>query len=209
VAWTLLSFTTPELPWHQYLLLYVCYASAFIVLARVIALARRDVRHELTTLEAAADLDGLLDARKKRAHSLFRLSSAEVQQYYDQALRQRKYVFNLGVICLFIGFVSVAASLWIIYSQPETQLSDKIVVASLGAVSGILANFVAVIFLRMFSETVKSMVDFHQRLVTTHHTYLANLMASGITNEALRNSTLADLAHSIPSKFAPNQNSNS
>ncbi|HEV2108778.1 MAG TPA: hypothetical protein VGR16_10990, partial [Thermomicrobiales bacterium] len=53
---------------------------------------------------------------------------------------------------------------------------------------------IAVIFLRMFSETIQSMIDFHNRLVATHHVHFGNVLAAKITNEALRSETLSRMA---------------
>ena len=78
-----------------------------------------------------------------------------------------------------------------------TNLSEKIVVAALGAVAGILANFVAIIFLRMFSATVESMTAFHVRLVGTHHLHFGNVLAARVTNPDLRDEVLADMARAL------------
>jgi hypothetical protein len=161
--------------------------------SRLVVITRDGIRRHIQHLEAASELNRLLDTHEKRAYRLFELSNVEINRYYNQALSQRKYAFYLGVFCLVGGFAVVGVALYILYKSPQLALGEKIVIAALGCVSALLANFVAVIFLRMFSAVVQSMVDFHRRMVSTHHVYLSNLMIASIRDEAVRNETLARL----------------
>jgi hypothetical protein len=49
----------------------------------------------------------------------------------------------------------------------------------------------------MHSETIKSLTEFHNRLVLTHHLHFGNFLAAKIANENLRESTLANIASSL------------
>jgi hypothetical protein len=162
----------------------------------------RDLGEDAREAEAGLELGELLDVDQKRAHKLFQLNSAEVRRYYDQALRQRRYVFYLGVLCILGGFASVFIAFYLITRTPAPELPEKIVIAILGTVSGVLANFVALIFLNMFSTIVKSMVDFHQRLVATHHVVFSNVLIARIEDKKLREHTLAEVALALSEKTA-------
>ena len=63
---------------------------------------------------------------------------------------------------------------------------QEILISGVGAVGAILANFVAVIYLRMFRDIVGSMNTFHNRLVATHHLLFGNLLAARIDDRAKR-----------------------
>lgn len=43
----------------------------------------------------------------------------------------------------------------------------------------------------MYSETIKSSNEFHNRLATTHHLHFSNFLLSKIENDVLREETLA------------------
>jgi hypothetical protein len=63
-----------------------------------------------------------------------------------------------------------------------------------GVVTTLLADFVAVITVRMFSGSVDSLTRMHQRLVGTHHLHFANLIVSKNADTKLRERTLAAIA---------------
>jgi nitrate reductase gamma subunit len=164
---------------------------------------RTEVRSRETrarTLDAEADLRELLKGKEdeRRAQKQFQLQTHELELYYEQALRQRALIFFVGIVCILAGFGTIALAFVLLSDDSITKnLSEKIVVAALGAVSGILANFVAVIFLRMFSATVSSMTAFHLRLVGTHHLHFGNVLAARVTNVHLRDQVLADMARAL------------
>jgi hypothetical protein len=73
----------------------------------------------------------------------------------------------------------------------------NLVVAALGAVGGILTNFVGAMYIKMFSEIVQAVTKSHASLVATSHVHLANVLAANIKTDELREKTLADLAQVI------------
>lgn len=187
------------------------WGSVLLAPALFLALVALQLKHWASTLQADTresqtelDLRELLNIDEKRAHKLFELNGIELKRYYDQALQQRRAVFGIGVLCLLTGFASIAGALFVVF-RPEGNIDQKIVAAGLGAVSGILANFVAVIYLRMFTAIVTSMVEFHTRLVATHHAHFGNVLAARIADPAKRDAALAEIALSLGSTSAPNQ----
>jgi hypothetical protein len=69
-----------------------------------------------------------------------------------------------------------------------------VVVGVVGAIGGILANFVAAVFLRIYTGSINSMSEFHNRLVSTHYLHFGNFLASKIETERLREETLSKMA---------------
>lgn len=171
------------------------YAVLPVVMAIVTHTTRRSLRRDMEEIAERLDLSELLTQEERRAQKLFQINSLELKRYYDQALHQRAMIFLVGVLCILSGFGVIGSALYLVDSSTTSNLSEKIVVASLGAVGGVLANFIAVIFLRMFSDTVQSMVDFHNRLVTTGHVQFGNVLIARISDDPkLKNETLAAMA---------------
>jgi hypothetical protein len=135
---------------------------------------------------------------------MFQVNSSELKRYYDQALKQRALVFSLGIFCILGGFVVVGITLYILANPlADAPLNEKLVVGALGAIGGILANFIAVIFLHMFRAIVTSMVDFHNRLVLTNHIYFGNLLLARVSDSDLREQTLSKLALALSNLYGP------
>jgi hypothetical protein len=59
----------------------------------------------------------------------------------------------------------------------------KGIVAVVGAVSGIMVNYVGAIYLKMYAQSVEAFGQFHGRLVRTHELFLANMLVTRIAKE--------------------------
>ena len=81
--------------------------------------------------------------------------------------------------------------------ESRADITVKFIIAGLGAIAGILANFIAVIYLKMHSETLKSLTEFDNRLVVTHHLHFANFLAAKVTTPEAREKVWATMAESI------------
>jgi hypothetical protein len=175
-------------------LYFAIYGLGPLALAYFLWSRRAALRDEIREVTERLDLRALLDKDEQRAQKLFQIQGFSLQRYHDQALRQRSLIFGTGLLCILGGFAAVGAAFFLIYNRDQISLGEKIVVASLGAASGILANFVAIIFLKMFTTTVRSMVDFHNRLVLTYHVHFGNVLAVKIKDDQLRAQTLSRMA---------------
>ena len=71
-----------------------------------------------------------------------------------------------------------------------------------GAISGILVDFIGVIFIRMYTETIKASMQIQNRLVHNNDNLLANMLAEDIDDNNLRNQTLAEIAKTISANNA-------
>ena len=159
---------------------------------REIEIEKRDIENELDLLNISKD------SIEQRAEKQFKFHQLELKRYYDQTLRQSSLIFYGGLFCLFLGFVVIGISLYFVFFSSATNvLSDKILFASLGAIGAILSNFIGIIFLKMHSETIKSLTEFHNRLVLTHHLHFGNFLIGKITDQTLREKTLAEIALNV------------
>jgi MFS family permease len=166
------------------------YGVAFLGWATVIS--PREVENEIRQTEDELDLLRSLDvSMEQRAQKLFKLHQMELKKYYDQTLKQSKWIFLVGISCLVLGFAVIGASLWLVYKTGE---GDKKIIAWLGAIGGVLSNFIAAVYLKMHSETIKSLTEFHNRLVLTHYLHFGNFLLSKIDNAQLREKSLAQVA---------------
>lgn len=172
------------------------YGVAFLGGALLTSNSARKLTRDVIEVNNEIDLDDIAKGNigpDEQAARLHQVSQVDLKRYYDQTLRQGAQIFYVGVSCILLGFIVIGVAFWLVQND-TTQLSEKIVVSSLGAIGGILANFIAVIYLRMFSRTVKSVSDFHARLVTSDRTNFGNILAAKIGKDALREQTLASMA---------------
>jgi hypothetical protein len=160
------------------------------------------IGQEIYRKEASLDLRSVLNKDEQNAYKLFQLNSSELKRYYDQALRQRGLVFILGILCISGGFIVVGVTIYVLVnSLAHATIGEKLIIGGLGAIAGILANFIAVIFLRMFESIVTSMVKFHNRLVFTNYIYFGNLLLARVSDPKLRAETLSKLALTLPNLY--------
>lgn len=163
----------------------------------------RQARQDVDDILGEIDLKNIaLDEREKRAQKLFQLHQRELKRYYDQSLNQGLWIFLAGIICLILGFVVIGITLYEVFSNSISN-NDKIVIGVVGAVSGMLINFIAAIYMRMFGDTVKSATEFHNRLVATHHLHFGNFLISKIDDNKLRDTALAEVSRAIAKERVP------
>lgn len=134
---------------------------------------------------------------EERSEKLFKHHHLELKRYYDENLKQSSWIFVVGIACILIGFAIIGITLYFLIANISNELENKIIVASVGAIGAILSNFIAVIYLKMHSEAVKSLTEFHNRFVNTHHFYFSNFLVSKIQNKDKREDALVELALKI------------
>lgn len=178
---------------------WVAAAYGALFLLFPIAQSPRAYDTDILSLESELDLLETTEVTpEQRAEKLFKHHQYELQKYYDQTLRHSKWIFIVGVACIFVGFATIGITFWLVVRpQASTEFQEKILVSALGVVGGILANFIAVIYLRMFSEILKSVTDFHNRLVATHNLYFANFMVTKVTEPETRDDIVTEIAKNL------------
>jgi hypothetical protein len=205
-AFALLKYAFSDV-WRHSLLYSVglpalLYATIFIATAFLVNVgqAKQDMEDVLSEM----DLRNIgLEEREKRAQKLFQLHQRELKRYYDQSLAQGLWIFLVGIICLTLGFIVIGITLYEIFINSSASVTDKIIIGVVGAISGILTNFIAAIYMKMFGDTVKSATEFHNRLVATHHLHFGNFLISKIDDNKLRDEALAEVSRAIAKEGIP------
>jgi hypothetical protein len=189
----ILIVKSSEVILSAYAVIGLLYALALLLVlhGRVVV-----IRAEVQEIKEGLELRGLLNDEERRAFRLYQLHNLDLKRYYDLALSQRRVIFGLGTFCIALGS-GVAITALILLAEGGTTSQQKLLITGVGAVGAILANFVAVIYLRMFRDTVSSMNTFHNRLVSTHHLLFGNLLVARIGNRIKRDDALAQMASSI------------
>ena len=162
------------------------FASSFSFAPYDFEIEIRQTEDELDLINSQASSIEL-DAQK-----LFKLHQLELNKYYDQTLRQSKWIFWAGLFCLFLGFGVIGLTIGFVSRNPSQD--GKAAVAILGGVGAILSNFIGVVYLKMHSETVGSLTEFHNRLVKTHYLHFGNFLLAKIANLKLREASIAKVA---------------
>ncbi|MBR0724809.1 hypothetical protein [Bradyrhizobium manausense] len=155
-----------------------------------------DTEIEAIESEIALRLTGA-EATEQRAERLFKAHGIDLRRYYQQTLRHSAFVFATGISCVVLGFGIVGYTL---YDLKHVEgLSEKVLTGAFGLVSGVLTNFVAAIYLKMFAETITTLTGFHRKLVTTNHLHFANFLLAKVSDPAKRDENYARLAALIAS----------
>lgn len=141
----------------------------------------------------------LLDIKEssleERAEKLFKQHHIELKRYYDQNLKQSSLLFKVGIGCICMGFIIIAITIFLVSTNISAQ--TQIIIASVGGIGAILSNFIAAIYMKMHTDTEKSLTQFHHRFVNTHHYHFANFLISKVKNSDRREKALVDLALNI------------
>jgi hypothetical protein len=176
----------------------VAYGVGFMIWGLLLRQRQRGLNEEISELGNELDLVEIgNDEREQRATKLLQVNQFDLRRYYEQTLRQGSQIFYVGVVCILLGFAIIGVAFWLIQDGRTNGLSEKIVVAALGAIGGVLANFIAVIYLRMFSKTIKSVGQFHHRLVVRDRLNFSNILAAKIATDRVREQTLSEMARQL------------
>ncbi|MBD2065946.1 hypothetical protein H6F93_00050 [Leptolyngbya sp. FACHB-671] len=159
----------------------------------------REDKIEIQELQNEIELLSIADTSlEQRAEKLFRINQLELKRYYNQSLMSSLWILVVGITCILLGFLIIGSSLSLVNLQSQSNsIEEKVILAILGAVGGILSNFIAVVYLRMFSENIKSLNTFHNRLVVTNNLHFSNVLAASIKDVSLREKTISQIALSL------------
>src|SRR5262245_1515392 len=167
---------------------------------------QREAESAIRDLEIETDLLSFpIPPRQVRAERLFRRNEYELLKYYTLNLRQSRTILAVGVSCIVAGLGVVALTFWAVLSgprpaEPAAAVWVQAIVGVVGAVSAVLVNFVAAVYLKLHGETATALSSFHERLVGSNNLFLANLLVSRIDNEPEREKTLAEMALQLSKK---------
>jgi hypothetical protein len=157
--------------------------AAFFVLSAIGFLMARARQLDLDARVLQADYElGLLvtdPSPALRAERLYLKAQFELKRYYDQILRQAIFTSYLGGACVAGGFVIVGVTFALVLWSGSSG-REQLLIGIVGGASGVLANFVAAVFLRMHSGSIETLSAFHSSLVRTNHALFANVVAGRI-----------------------------
>jgi len=177
-----LSYILPRLGFSAAILAFIFFITKSSNFNKVVI---QDARNELALLSTD------IESSESRAELLFKNHEFELKKYYDQTLAQAGWIFKTGIACIFLGFVIIGVTFQLIGSGED---SEKIITAVVGSIGVISTNFIGVIYIKMYSESMKALTGFHNRLVSTHHLHYANFMGSKIKDEKLREKTISEIS---------------
>lgn len=158
-------------------------------------------KKEIEDLENEEDLVSLSSfSPEQKAQKLLRIQQISLQRYYDQILDQSRSVYWVGCICLLLGFLVIVSTFYfIIPTGTSTDLGatayvEKVILGTMGIISGIMTNYIGSTYIKMFSDIVKTAGESFGRMANFHEFAFRNVLASGIDDDNLRRSTISDLA---------------
>lgn len=132
------------------------------------------------------------EKRELRAEKMFRMNQKELMRYYDMNLTQTKFLSALGIMMIIFGMLIVVVSIYMYMSLDADR-----VLLFVGSVSGIVADFIGAIFIKMYTKNIEAAVKFHAKFAESNNLLLANLIANKIEDEKIREDTLSEMAKSI------------
>ncbi|WP_189745605.1 TRADD-N-associated membrane domain-containing protein [Streptomyces nojiriensis] len=185
---------------HHYLLLVLCgtFYGILFTLIGLYVLSNKMVEIELRALDDEVEL---LDTKDKapavKSYRLFQQHQQELKRYYDQSLSHAAILFFTGIACMLVGLSIVVATLYILMRPSKLELSGQILIGALGAISAILSNFIAAIFLKMFKTAAESLSAQHRQLTAIHFLHFGNFLAEKVGSEQLRDDTLSEMCKSL------------
>jgi hypothetical protein len=197
-----LLFKEEIIPHFECLMLLIFGTTAVIASVTIGRAKIQSLKEEIQDAEFEFDLFILkATPEESRAEKLLRINQIQLRRYYDLNLSQNKWIFAVGVLCIFLGVGIVGVTLYLLVYFGDLNTSadwmEKAMVGVVGSIGTILTNYVAHIFLSMYKEIAKSLTMFHTKLISTHKLFLANLLISRIDNTEKREDTLSALALSL------------
>lgn len=191
----------------------------YATIAAIWALSRFSLRAEIANEIERAEIDLELSqgqpvgSSQERAEKLFRLNQTDVTAYYQLMLNHNKVSFAVGLLCIAAGLAVAVVTMLVITGDIETAIGDtaigangeplgdpdfiKGLVAAVGAVSAIMVQFVAAIYLRMQVQASRGLSEFHERMVRTSDLFLANVIVERMDDSDDKQTTISKLALSI------------
>lgn len=133
-----------------------------------------------------------------KAEKQFKLHQNELQKYYNLNLSQSQKIFYIGIFCIVIGFGIIGYTLWILSTQENIKHGMELVLT--GGIGGILSNFIGIIYLKMYSETLKVLIEFHNKLVYTHNLHFSNYLLAKVETKEMKEKILHEAILKIVTK---------
>jgi len=173
------------------------YSTLILVAAAVISPRRFEL--DAKDIEDEIDLRQMKSASlEQKAHKLLRIQQSQLTRYLDVILQQSRGIFVVGIAAMLVGVGVVVFTIWQTKSMgPDVDNWQKAIVAVVGSVGAILTNYIAAIYLKMFSDIGGAIQKSVGSLSQSNNINFANVLAANITSEDARNETLKEIAVGI------------
>jgi len=179
-----------NIPWYITFGLSCVFVFTAIVLIESSLRIRRYEDH-LRQAEDELDLLEIAEGNNvKRSEKMFRGHQRELKRYYDINLGHYRWIFPVGVMTVILGSAIIGGTIWVF----RGDIKDSIAPILIGAVSGVLVDFIGAVLIHMYTETVKSSIAFHSQLMKSNHALFANMLAFKIEDKTKHDETFAELA---------------
>ena len=99
----------------------------------------------------------------------------------------------------YLGCISVSIGVFLICLILVLSFMGEIDTVTIigGTISSIIINFVGALAIKMFSDTNKYSIEFHNKMAKTNSLLLSETLIARITDKELQEKTLADVAKAI------------
>lgn len=134
-----------------------------------------------------------LDVDQRTLRHLAELQSY-IRQYNEINKSELKKYYWLGVSAMLFGTLVITSTIII------GVVNNQVVSVISGFVSGVLIDYIGVIFVKMYTGMIESISKFQKTLFEDSGIYLANVLTSQIGDETLKNQTISDIAKSLVPK---------
>jgi hypothetical protein len=170
-----------------------------------LAISDRGRELDVKDLEDEIDLRQIRsDSLEQKAHKLLRIQQSQLSRYLELVLQQSRGIFVVGIGAMLVGVGVVMVTIWQTRTMgPDIDIWQKAIVAVIGAIGAILTNYVAAIYLKMFSDIGTAVQKSINSLSQSTNLNFANVLIANITSEELRNQTLKEIAVAISKPAQP------
>lgn len=133
-----------------------------------------------------------------KAEKQFKLHQNELQKYYTQNLSHSHKIFVTGIICIMLGFGIIVYTLNVLSTQQNINNGMELMLT--GGIGGVLLNFIGVVYLKMYSETLRVLTEFHNKLVYTHNLHFSNYLLAKVETKEMKEKILHEAILKIVTK---------
>jgi len=153
----------------------------------------------------AKEVEDELDLRQmqsasfeQKAHKLLRIQQGQLSRYLEVILQQSRNIFVVGIGAMLVGVGVVIFTIWQTRSMDsQADTVQKAIVAIVGAIGAILTNYVAAIYLKMFSDIGGAVQKSVASLSQSTNVNFANVLAAYISTGDKRDEVLKEIAIGI------------
>jgi hypothetical protein len=172
------------------------YAVMFFAMAGAVNVRRAEL--DVKEVEDELDLRQMKSASlEQKAHKLLRIQQGQLSRYLEVILQQSRSIFAVGIGAMLVGVGVVVYTIWQTKNVPgDADPIQKAIVAIVGTIGAILTNYVAAIYLKMFSDIGGAVQKSVSSLSQSTNVNFANVLVAYMSPEK-RDEALKEIAVNI------------